>query len=289
MKAETGAAMLSVLEVSAGYGSRPVLSGVTLNVAPGEFVGLIGPNGCGKTTLLRVIGGVLAPSAGRVLMRGVELSRIGRRELARTMACLPQDVQLDVPFTVREVALMGRSPHLRGARWETHADHEIADRAMRLADAAELADRPITEISRGERQRAFIAMCLAQEPELLLLDEPTNHLDVGHQLSTLDLIRQLNRRDGLTVVAVLHDLNLAAEYCDRLVVLHQGRVGAEGPPREVVTSEMVARVYGAAVTVADNPVSRQPHLMLAAGMNCRKDFEAAGAIPPESRSGDKEK
>ena len=259
--------MLSIQGVSAGYGERLVLQDVSLDVAAGEFVGLIGPNGSGKTTLLRVASGVLAPRAGEVRLRGAVLRQIGRRRLAQVLACLSQDVALDLDFTVREVTLLGRSPHLPVLGRETRKDFEIADRAMERADVRHLADRPVTRISGGERQRALIAMCLAQEPDVLLLDEPTSHLDIGHQLSALDLIRRLNRETGMTVVAVFHDLNLAAEYCGRLLVLDGGRTDALGPPEEVLTADRIRRVYGAKVWMEPNPVSKKPHVVVSAGLN----------------------
>jgi len=259
--------MLSIRNIHAGYGSQLVLEDVSLEVADGEFVGLIGPNGGGKTTLLRVVSGVLPARQGRVLIQGIDLQDIGRRRLARIMACLSQDLALDLAFTVREVALMGRAPHLPRLGQETHRDREIVERTMALADVAHLGDRPVTEISGGERQRAFIAMCLAQEPHVFLLDEPTSHLDVGHQLAVLDLIHNLNRGTGMTVLAVFHDLNLAAEYCDRLLVLKDGRVEALGAPEDVLTADMIRRVYGANVLTEQNPVSRKPHIVIAAGMN----------------------
>ena len=259
--------MISIEDISAGYGSRPVLRNVSFHVARGDFVGLIGPNGCGKTTLLRVISGVLPPSSGRVRLRGSDLREIGPRKLARVMACLPQQFSLDLAFTVRELVLMGRSPHLPRFGGETGRDFETARGAMELADVSHLADRLVTEISGGERQRALIAMCLAQEPEVLLLDEPASHLDIAHQLSVLDLIARLNGRTGMTVVAVFHDLNLAAEYCRKLLVLNEGRVEASGRPQDVLTAEMILRVYKATVAVQPNPLSDKPHLVLTAGVN----------------------
>jgi iron complex transport system ATP-binding protein len=287
--------MISVKDIVAGYNEQPVLHDVGFDIAPGEFLGLIGPNGCGKTTLLRVISGVLPISAGQVSIRGgdvgtvpisvsgkTELSpstprdmrqtlrdvrQIGRRQLAQIMACLLQNLSLDLAFSVRDVVMMGRSPHLPRLGAETKKDFEVVRQSMRLCDVSHLAERPITEISGGERQRVLIAMCLAQEPKTLLLDEPTNHLDIGHQLSILDLIARLNRETGVTVVAVFHDLNLAAEYCQRLLVLDQGRVAAIGTPAEVLTAEMISKVYGATVLVQQNPLSGKPHVVLAAGMN----------------------
>ena len=189
---------------------------------------------------------------------------MGRRDIAKRVAHLLQDCALGLAFSVREVVLMGRSPHLPRFGRETERDLAIVERAMDLANVSHLADRPITEISGGERQRAFIAMCLAQEPQVLLLDEPTSHLDIGHQLSILNLIRNLNRQTRMTVVAVFHDLNLAAEYCDRLVLLDQGRVVAAGTPVDVLTTERILNVYGVSVLIGRNPVSDGPHVILAA-------------------------
>ncbi len=259
--------MISIENVVAGYGKKVVLQDVSVTADAGEFLGLIGPNGSGKTTLLRVVSGVLPPEKGRVLLRDTNLQDIGRRELARTMAFLPQDLAVDFSFTVREVVLMGRSPHLSRISYEKRKDVEIAERAMELTGVEHLADQIITEISGGERQRVFIAMCLAQEPTLLVLDEPTNHLDIAHQLAALDLIQRLNRQTGMTVVSVFHDLNLAAEYCQRLVVLDRGRVAAVGTPEDVLTTDMILQVYGVKVFAEQNRISEKPHIMVAAGMN----------------------
>jgi iron complex transport system ATP-binding protein len=181
------------------------------------------------------------------------------------MAYLPQDLVITLDFTVRELALMGRSPHLSRFVRESDEDRRAAEQAMRLADVLHLADRPVTNLSGGERQRTLIAMCLAQQPKILLLDEPTNHLDLSHQLSILDLIARLNRDEGLAVVAVFHDLNLAAEYCGRLVLLDSGRVAERGTPAEVITETAIRRVYGVQVVVQPNSVSQQPHVVLTAG------------------------
>ncbi|MGA2034654.1 MAG: ABC transporter ATP-binding protein [Thermoguttaceae bacterium] len=256
--------MLFLQNISAGYAGRLVLQDIAVNIAAGEFVGLIGPNGSGKTTLLRVVSGVLPAWQGEVWLGGRKLREMGRRDVARRVAHLLQDCALGLAFSVRELVLMGRSPHLPRFGRETERDLAIVERAMDAASVSHLADRPITAISGGERQRALIAMCLAQEPQVLLLDEPTSHLDIGHQLSILNLIRNLNRQTPMTVVAVLHDLNLAAEFCDRLVLLDRGRVVAAGAPVDVLTAEMILNVYGVRVVIGRNPVSDAPHTVLAA-------------------------
>ncbi len=257
--------MISVNHISAGYTERLVLQDVTMTAGSGQFVGLIGPNGSGKTTLLRVLSGVLAPRRGEILLAGTPLQQIPRRDLAKIMACWSQDIHLDLSFAVGDIVMMGRSPYISRTGRETQEDFRVVEQAMKRADIRHLRDRRVTEISQGERQRTLIAMCLAQQPRVLLLDEPTSHLDIGHQLSILDLLRRLNRKAGVTVVAVLHDLNLAAEYCDRLVLLCQGRIEAQGPPAQVLTAERIRRTYGAAVVVEENPVSGKPHIVLSAG------------------------
>jgi len=258
--------MLSINKICAGYGDKVVLSDVNMDVEAGDFVGLIGPNGSGKTTLLRVISKVLKPFKGHVLLNDEDIVTVSRNVLARSMAFLTQEISLNLPFTVRQMTLMGRFPYLSQYGKESDEDIAIAENAMKLADVLHLADRFITEVSGGERQRALIAMCLAQQPDILLLDEPTNHLDIGHQLAVLDLIRKLNRQTNMTVVAVFHDLNIASEYCDKIMVLDKGQVAEFGTPTEVLTSEMILKVYRAKVVTQVNPVSQKPHIVIAADM-----------------------
>ena len=253
------------------------MQNIAVNIAAGEFVGLIGPNGSGKTTLLRVISGVLPARQGEVWLGGRKLREMGRRDVAKRVAHLLQECALGLAFSVREVVLMGRSPHLPRFGRETERDLAIIEHAMDLANVSHIADRPITEISGGERQRVFIAMCLAQEPQVFLLDEPTSHLDIGHQLSILNLIRNLNRQTRMTVVAVFHDLNLAAEYCDRLVLLDRGRVVAAGTPVEVLTTEMILSVYEVNVLIGRNPASHAPHIILPANWHPPIEHESATA------------
>jgi len=225
---------------------RDVLRGVDLSIAAGELVALIGTNGSGKTTLLRLFAGTLRPDAGELVLFGREAGRWSRMELARRVAVLPQSLELPTGFRVGELVTMGRLPHSRSLFGATRQDEEAVERALRDADARDLASRYAEELSGGERQRVLVAMALAQEPQLLLLDEPTLHLDLAHQLNLLETIGRLRRERGIAVIAVLHDLTLAAA-APRVAVLDSGRVVADGPPDGVLSEELVRRVFGVAV------------------------------------------
>ncbi|MGH2456734.1 MAG: ABC transporter ATP-binding protein [Candidatus Limnocylindria bacterium] len=245
-------AMAALSEVHFGYplasgGRRPVLRGLTLELGRGELVALVGPNGCGKTTLLRLLTGGLQPDAGRVTIGGRPLGDWRRDALARRVAVLPQQLELPLGFRVAELVEMGRAPHARSLFGSTADDERAVARALADADALDLAHRPAEELSGGERQRVLVAMALAQEPELLLLDEPTLHLDIAHQVALLSAIRRLRAQRGLTVLAVLHDLNLAAAFAPRTVVLEAGGVAADGRPQDVLTPSLVRRVFGVSV------------------------------------------
>ncbi|MEO8639675.1 MAG: ABC transporter ATP-binding protein [Chloroflexota bacterium] len=240
---------------------REVLRGLDLALARGELVALLGTNGSGKTTLLRTFAGTLAPDRGTVLFEGRSVGDWRRQELAQRVAVLPQQLELPLGFRVAELVAMGRAPHARRLFASTAEDERAIARALLDADAADLADRPAEELSGGERQRLLVAMALAQEPDLLLLDEPTLHLDLAHQVALLGAIRRLRDQRGLTVLAVLHDLNLAAAFAPRVAILDEGRVVADGPPAEVLTPDLVRRVFGVRVDEARTPDGRR-HLAL---------------------------
>jgi iron complex transport system ATP-binding protein len=254
---------LEVEGVAFAYRARRVLDDVSFDVGTGELVGVIGPNGSGKSTLLRVVAGTLRPAAGRVRIAGADLVRLGRGELARRLAVVPQNANLPDAFTAFGVTMMGRAPYLGLLGAESARDVAIVRQAMLQTGVWELADQPVGELSGGERQRVVIARALAQQPQLLLLDEPTSHLDVHHQVDIMEVVRGLCG-GGLAALAVFHDLNLAAQYCDRLLLLHQGRVQAAGSPEEVITPEHVARVYGPQVHVYRHPANSRPAALIAA-------------------------
>lgn len=257
--------MLELRGVSFSYKQTRALSDIDLIVSEGEFLGIIGPNGAGKSTLLRLMSKALRPSSGSILIGGRPLEQIGWRELAREMAFVSAEVYFDFPFTVLEVVLMGRTPHLGRFAVEGRRDLEIARRALRLTGAGHLEERIISQLSSGERQRALIAQALAQQPRILLLDEPTAHLDIKHEIEIFELLRALNRQQNLTIIAALHDLNLAAEYCHRLLLLAGGRIYKLGSPAEVLDERAIAEAYGASVLVAENPATGARHVYLVTG------------------------
>lgn len=238
--------------------TRTALRGVSLAVAPGEVLGLVGPNGSGKTTLIRAVTGAVTPSSGVLRLLGDDVSELSQRERALRAAVVPQAPVLPDAFTALEIVLMGRTPHLRLLQNESVADLGAVERAMRATGAWEFADRPAGELSGGERQRVVVARALAQESPLLLLDEPTAHLDLGHQAGVLELMRRLCRDEHRGVLAVVHDLTLAARYCDRLVLLSAGEVVAEGLPEEVLRSDVLSDVYGAPIDVFRHPKTGRP-------------------------------
>ena len=236
--------MLSVQGLRVSYGNRPVLRGVDLDVQRGEVVALIGPNGCGKTTLLRAITKLVPAQSGTVHIDGEPVEALPSREMARRVAVVSQGAQLPVGYTVREIALMGRTAHLGFLQQEGLLDLAKIDAALALVDAAHLADRLVDELSGGERQNAIIARALAQEAPLLLLDEPTANLDLGHQIGVATLMRRLASERGLAILAAIHDLTLAALYADRLVLMREGTVLASGRAADVLNPANISAAYG---------------------------------------------
>ena len=255
--------LLAARHITFAYTGEPILRDVDLALQCGELVALLGPNGSGKTTLLKILCGILSPRAGQVQWQSGNLLALHRREIARRIALVPQELNVPFAFTVREMVSLGRTPHIRPMLGESARDRDAIDRALELTETRSLAERVFGELSGGERQRVVIAMALAQEPQVLLLDEPTVHMDINHQVEVLDLIRRLNRERGLTVLATMHDLNLAALYFDRLILLGPGRIVIEGSPREVLSKERVQAVFGADVLVQPHPTcANVPQIVL---------------------------
>jgi len=252
------------------YEGSWVLDDLSFEVKEGEILGIIGPNGSGKTTILRILSRVLIPEEGEVYLKGKKLLELRTKEVARIIGVVPQNTYFPFPFIVGQVVLMGRSPWLSGLGFESSKDLQIASQAMALTNTLSLSNRLIFELSGGERQRAIIARALAQEPEVMLLDEPTAYLDIGHQIEIYDLIKKLNAEKKLTVIIVSHDLNLAAEYCERLILLDAGRIHKMGNPKEVITEENLSSVYQSKVLVEENPVTGAPRVTLLSKLMSKK-------------------
>lgn len=245
-------------QVALGYGERAVIESVSVQIPDHATTVIVGPNGCGKSTLLRGMARLLRPTGGQITLDGKAVHRQPTKQVARTLGLMPQSPVAPEGITVVDLVGRGRQPH-RGAlsRWSSDDDRAVGE-AMALTGTLDLADRVVDELSGGQRQRVWVAMALAQETDLLLLDEPTTFLDVTHQIELLDLLHTLRETRGTTVVIVLHDLNLAARYADRLVAVSQGRVACEGTPAEVVTEERVRDVFGLPCRVVPDPVSATP-------------------------------
>lgn len=248
---------VSIRGVWAGYGKRSVLSGVDLEIEKGSLLGIGGPNGVGKSTLMKLIAGVMAPQRGNVRVNGQDMSKLSAKGRARLVAVVPQSPELPAGARALEVVLMGRNPHLGLLSWETEDDLSIAVESMRTTDSDEFLDRSVDRLSGGERQRVAIAMALAQRTQVLLLDEPTANLDLAYQPAIMQMLKDLTAR-GRTVVTAVHDLTLAAQFCDRIALMSEGRFVALGTPAQVLTADRIREVYGAEVRIIDHPETGRP-------------------------------
>ncbi len=254
------AGSIDVEEVAFGYHRGLVVRDVSFRVRPGGFVGVIGPNGSGKSTLLKLMSGVLRPRTGRVAIDGADVTAMSRLEVGRRVAVVPQETAMPFPYTVLEMVLFGRTPHLSGYAFERDSDLEIARASLARTRTLDLAQRPVTELSGGERQRVALARALAQEPQVLLLDEPSAFLDIRHEVDMYDLLREV-QGEGVTVVSVLHDLNLAALYCEHIVLLSAGSVYRQGEPAEVMTYENLTAVYETEIYVSMNDITNALNIL----------------------------
>ncbi|MGW4897208.1 ABC transporter ATP-binding protein [Kitasatospora sp. NPDC004240] len=259
-----GGARLSGHDLTLAYERRTIAEGLTVAIPDRSFTVIVGPNACGKSTLLRALSRTLRPAAGTVLLDGHDIARLPARQVARTLGLLPQSSTAPEGITVAELVARGRYPHQGLLRQWSPEDERVVDEAMADTGVADLADRPVDELSGGQRQRVWIAMAIAQQTPLLLLDEPTTYLDIAHQLDVLDLCARLHERQGRTLVAVLHDLNHAARYATHLIAMRDGEVLAQGPPGETVTAELVREVFRLPCRVIDDPETGTPLVIPAA-------------------------
>lgn len=253
---------VTVEHLSCGYGDRRVLTDISFRLETCEMLGVIGPNGSGKSTLIRALTRILPLQSGEIAYYGMDIGSYSLKRLAQTVAVIPQQASIPFAFTAFELTLLGRMPHLTRFQRERPEDIEIALDAMRRTDCLQFRDRPIHELSGGERQRVIIARALAQQPGVLLLDEPTSYLDLNHQIEIFDLLHTLCTTDRVAMLCVSHDLNLAAEYCNRLMMINHGSVVASGSPDEILTGAHIKQVFGADVSVYKNPNSGAPQIAL---------------------------
>jgi iron complex transport system ATP-binding protein len=258
---------LRLENVKLGYGGNVILNDISLEIEPGEIMGIIGANGSGKSTLIRGITKYIMPMSGQIYINGNNIQKLSNQDLAKIIAAVPQNTNLPDLFTAFELALMGRTPHLGLFRYEGQKDFEIVQQSMEATHTFHLADRYMKEISGGERQRIVIARALVQEPKILVLDEPTSHLDINNQIETLNLVYSLSRQLNLIVLVTLHDLNLAAQYCDRIAILHKGNILKQGKPSEVIDTDTIKQVYGAEVYVYPHPVNKLPTTLISPRKN----------------------
>jgi len=254
--------IISAVNINFSYTTKSVMEDVSFTIDEAQIVAIIGPNGSGKTTLLKIINGTLFPNAGQMLVAGKDTEQWSRQEIARKVAIVPQETAVIFPFYAEEIVLMGRFPHLSNYRFEDKKDYRIVHEAMEKTDTLAFATRRFDELSTGERQRVLIARALAQEPKVLLLDESTVFLDLKHELQFLTLLRQLNTAQQLTVIFVTHDINLAAQNADRIILLYSGQIYAIGKPAEVISAANIKEVYDVDTLIDKNPQSGLPRMTL---------------------------
>jgi iron complex transport system ATP-binding protein len=253
--------LLEIMGVTCGYGASLVLKDATLKIENGDLAGIVGPNGSGKSTLLRTMSRVLKPIHGQVLLNKEDIYCLAPSQVAQKIAVLTQGAGLEFPYTVIDLVMLGRIPHIKRFAREGPKDRAAVDRAMELTDINHLAQRQVNELSGGEKQRVLLARALAQEPSILLLDEPTSYLDLKYQLEIMDLLTRLRHDSGLTIISVLHDINLASRYCDYLLVVKESIIHAVGTPEEVITAPMIKEVYGCEVGVGYSDIGNRPYIM----------------------------
>ncbi len=255
--------MLQLENISCGYSDKFLLKNIKFSVREKQITGIIGPNGSGKTTLLRAITKILPLQSGTITFNKKSISSMSYRELAQNIAVVTNDIASNSDITVYDFVALGRIPHQNNFQFfEDKKDHEIILESLKMAELANFAQRPLTELSAGERQMAIIAKALAQKPKLLLLDEPIVHLDISHQVYIMNLLRRLNKQHDLSVITVLHELNFASEYCDQLILMNKGRVSTIGTPEQVLNKQTIETVYETEVMISKNPISHKPHVFI---------------------------
>lgn len=253
--------ILSFKGVHTGYPGKEIIKGFTADIYQGDFVGLIGSNGTGKSTLLKCLSGLLPTTEGNITIEGKNNAGLKQRERSQLIAVVPQSFSIEYDFSVEEIVLMGRNPYLSYRNKESSKDYDIVEKAMLMTKTLQFKGRLFNELSGGEKQRVILARAIAQEPDILLLDEPTSALDIHHQIEVMELIKELNTQKGMTVVAVLHDLNLAARFCERLIMIQGGRVVADGTPAEVIVQDNLKKLYDMKMFIWNNRIFEKPEVI----------------------------
>lgn len=251
---------LQVNNLKFGYRKDLVIKDVSFNVKKGDFISIIGPNGSGKSTLLKTLNNLYKPDKGKIILEGKEIKTFKKRDLAKKIALVPQDTNIDYDFTVEDIVMMGRHPYKGRFEKENNEDYKIVKEALEMTNTFKLRERPITEISGGERQRVIIAKALAQNPSIILLDEPTSNLDINHQIEILNLLKQLNEERKTTVILVIHDINLAARYSKDIILLNDGKILGKGTPEEVITPKNIEESYNMKVVIEKNKYTNTVYL-----------------------------
>lgn len=252
---------ITVKDLRFKYGEVTVLDGLNFEIQRGKFYSILGPNGCGKTTLLKNMLKILEPNKNSIFIEGNDIYNLSTKKMSRLVASVPQDTSVDFDFSVLDIVLMGRTPYLKSFELESEKDLQIAKEAMEMTDTLRLKDKSIKNLSGGERQRVIVARAIVQQTNILLLDEPISHLDINHQVGLLDTVAFLCKERGITVSAVLHDINMAVEYSDYIILLNEGCVVAMGTPKEVIKKEIVQQVYKMDCCVIENPITGKPHVI----------------------------
>lgn len=252
---------IKINNLSCTLGSEKILHSINLNIEKNKFYSIIGPNGSGKTTLLKNITKAVEPLKNTIFINELEIQKLKNKEFAKKIAYVPQSTQINFDFSVMDIVLMGRTPYLKRFQSEGANDIQIAKNVMKLTDTWNLKDKNINDLSGGERQRVIIARAIVQETGILLLDEPISNLDIHHQIKVLDTIKTLNKEQELTVVIVLHDLNLAAQYSDYLILINEGKIQSQGIPENVLTPENIKEVYNMEICILKNPITHKPHII----------------------------
>lgn len=246
--------LIEAFGLRCGYEGREVLKGITISLSPGELIGLLGPNGAGKSTLIKALSKVLKPIAGTIYLEGEDIESLSFKEIAKRIGVVPQETTLEYKFTAYDIVMMGRNPYISRFKGETGLDRDIVIEAMKVTNTLEFADRPITELSGGEKQRVILARALAQNPKILLLDEPTSHLDISYQIEMLNLIKRLTKGKDIGALSAIHDPNLASQFCDKIILMKDGKIYDFGTPKEVLTSKNLKEVFNIDVIVKQHPI-----------------------------------